>query len=69
MIISRNGIRFLPIFFDSSKALYATSSKLVPRNIRETQTVEAVDAPIRQELLPKNLECRSNHSCLYLLIN
>ena len=65
MIISRNGIRFLPRFFDSSKALYATSSKLVPKAFG-TQTVEAVDAPIRQELLPKNLECRSNHSCLYL---
>lgn len=45
MIISRNGIRFLPIFFDSSKALYATASKLVPKAFG-TQTVEAVAAPI-----------------------
>ncbi len=65
MIISRNGIRFLPIFFYSSKALYATASKLVPKAFG-TQTVEAVNAPVRQELLRKNLECRSNHSCLYL---
>jgi hypothetical protein len=65
MIISRNGICFLPIFFDSSKALYAAASKLVPKAFG-TQTVEAVNAPVRQELLPKNLECRSNHSCLYL---
>jgi len=62
-MISRKSFRLLPIFFDSSKAFYAKASKLA----FQAQTVEAFDALIRQELLPKNIEYRSSHSCLCLI--
>jgi hypothetical protein len=54
-MISNTIIRLKTIFFDISKAHYATASKLTLR----VQTVEAAAASFRQEMLPKNIESRS----------
>jgi hypothetical protein len=54
-MISNTVIRFKTIFFDISKAHFATALKLTLR----VQTVKAVAASFRQEMLPKNIESRS----------